>query len=66
MIHEEDLTKEQNAFIDATEEWIDDADMRFQRVNVILAHEYTRDYNKPQERPDINTIRKVCVMEGLS
>lgn len=66
MIHEEDLTQEQNAFIDALEEWIDDTDVQFQRVDVILDHEYTRDYNKPQERPDIDTIKRVCVMEGMS
>lgn len=60
MIHEEDLTKEQNKFIDALEEWIDNADVH---VSVILDHEYT---SKPQERPDIDTIRKVCTMEGVS
>ena len=65
MIYEEDLTEEQNKFVDALEEWIDDAE-QFQRVDVVLDHEYTRDCNKPQERPDIDTIRKVCVMEGMS
>lgn len=125
MIHEEDLTKEQNAFIDALEDDIDNPDVRLQRVfealseewlefaivdrnhkplttfklhpdDVILAdhklyefahqhpeldvwdvvqiqrvtvtldHKYARDYNKPQKWPDIDTIRKVCVMEGIS
>lgn len=66
MIHEEDLTQEQNEFVDALEEWIDDTDVQFQRVDVVLDHEYTRDYNKPQEWPDIDTIKRVCVMEGMS
>lgn len=65
MIHEEDLTKEQNEFVDALEEWIDDPE-QFQRVDVVLDHKYTRDYNKPQEWPDIDTIKRVCVMEGVS
>ena len=64
MIHEEDLTEEQNKFIDALEEWIDDPGGRC--IDVVLDHEYTRDYNKPQEWPDIDTIKQVCVMEGMS
>lgn len=39
MIHEEDLTQEQNDFIDATEEWIDNADVRLQRLYAAMAEE---------------------------
>ena len=65
MIHEEDLTEEQNTFIDALEEQIDNTEQS-KRVNVTLDHKYARDYNKPQKWPDIDTIRKICVMESIS
>jgi hypothetical protein len=39
MIYEEDLTQEQNEYLDATEEWIDDADVQLQRAHIVLAQE---------------------------
>ena len=39
MIYEEDLTDAQNEYLDATEELIDDADVRLQRMGVVLAQE---------------------------
>ena len=50
MIYEEDLTDAQNAYLDATEQDIDNADVRLQRVSMILAQENNKDDNEDWEK----------------
>lgn len=50
MIYEEDLTDAQNAYLDATEQDIDNADVRLQRVSMILAQEDNKDDNEDWEK----------------
>ena len=43
MIYEEDLTDAQNAYLDATEQDIDNADVRLQHAHIVLAQEDNKD-----------------------
>lgn len=43
MIYEEDLTDAQNAYLDATEQDIDNADVRLQHAHMVLAQEDNKD-----------------------